>query len=260
MLLLLLFQAVEDTELRHSEQTTLWLTVIGRNYTGPTPPPVTLDAVSGSEKAFRVATIVLGVLFGLILLILVFFVVCSMKGNVRATPVLPRAIGKLSTDSREGQTISAQNSRSSDVVAEGEGGRRIMTLRKTSGDSGVDFIRSLSSPNSASAVPALRSFSSMTERDPDVDNLAETTEIDYNQNEPGQRHSGISTISGSEVVPYEDQMRLVGSAERMGVSSPDVLEESVGVSNPVYTNLDEGGGDCSVDVSVIPMEQAHITV
>ena len=255
------FQAVEDTTLRHSEQTTLWLKVIGRNYTGPTPPPVIVDAFAGSEKAFRIATIVLGVLFGLVLLLLVFFVICSINGKVIATPVLPRAIGKLSTDAGSVQNISSI-SNSGEMIGEAEVSRRSFTLRKSPGDSGVDLIRSLSRPtSSSSAQPALRSFSSILERDPDVEHLAGTTEIDYNQNDPGQhRRSKISTVSGSEVVPYEDRQGLVGSAEGIGVSSSDLGEETVGISNPVYNNLDEGGGDYSVDVSVIPKEQAHITI
>jgi hypothetical protein len=72
---------VEETELRHSEQTLLWISVTGRNDSLPTLPPVVVDSASSSSFIFRLATIVLGVLLGIVLLVLVIFVICSVCGG-----------------------------------------------------------------------------------------------------------------------------------------------------------------------------------
>ncbi|KAK7111837.1 hypothetical protein V1264_011404 [Littorina saxatilis] len=242
-------EAIEDSELRHSQQTTLWIQIVGRNTTSPTRPPEQSEPYSSSTDTYRVVAIVLGVLFGLALIVLIVFVVCTMKGKMKATPVLPKTIGKLSLVKKR-DAAGTESDPKSGATRERESVRSI-AMRRTSGDSGVDFLRSLSNPTTSDLGGRPLSTSD-TVRDPDVDQLAGTTEISLSGNSPDRRRSGVSTISASELVPYEDNAELVGSA----VSPAGSGEERMGMSNPVY----EAEGNTDVDVSVVPLEQAHIVI
>lgn len=245
----LIVEAVEETLLKHSQQTSLILYISGRNSTEPTLPAIIVERPAETEPAFRTATIVLGVLFGLLLLILVIFVViCSLSSHIRTIPVLPKTIGKLSSEDNPPEVGGSPNSTR-------RKSRKSVNLAKSSGESRLDFMRSLKRPRPAS--PTLKSYASThEERDPDVQNLPVSREIDFDNNGVGAmeesfaEHPPVSTITDSDVTPYEDRMGLVYGAEGMG-------EESTGMSNPVYDA--EKDGD-NVDTSATPVQESPVYI
>ncbi|KAL8573203.1 hypothetical protein ACOMHN_036188 [Nucella lapillus] len=252
----LIVEAVEDTPLKHSQQTSLILYISGRNSTEPTLPPIIMERPVEYEPAFRTATIVLGVLFGLLLVILVIFIVIFTLGSTIGTSaVLPKTW--LSSEDYPPEVGGSPNSTR-------RKSRKSVTLAKSGGGgSRLDFIRSLKRDRPAS--PTLRSYASNpeSERDPDMANLPVSREIDfdnngvdgghesYDQHEGFDQHLPVATISESEVLPYEDHVGLVYGTESMG-------EEPTGMSNPVYDGDKDGDNDG--DHNVNPTQESPVYI
>ncbi|XP_076443045.1 uncharacterized protein LOC143281680 [Babylonia areolata] len=265
---IVIVEAVENSSLQHSQQTSLRLRVIGRNSTEPTLPPVVLTGPSTADSAFRTATIVLGVLFAILLLLLVVFVVYSVVNNdIRSGNVLPKAICKLSSDDEElGSSVGGGTaSRSTRRKA-----RKSVALSKSPGsESRLDFMRALSRRRRPSS-PTLRSFHSTggedpaEEKHPDMQNLPVSREIDYDNEQNGVNEdenlhgdlpypATISTISDAGVLPYEDQLGLMHRGE--GLQGE---EERMGMANPVYES--ERGHGYSVEVGVSPKDDNPVYI
>nr|KAG5714829.1 hypothetical protein BaRGS_000317 [Batillaria attramentaria] len=257
---LVIVEALETTDRGHSEQTTLWLVIEGRNLSIPSLPTST-----SSGEPFRIATIVLGCLFGLILILFIVFVVLTTVAVKKKTmPVLPRAIGKLSADTTTttSENRSTRESYRSDREAD-TSGNRSSAGRKLSRDSGVDFLRSLSSPSAMG--PALRP-GSFLRTEQECETLPANDEIDYVNSATRQRNSRLSTTSASEVVPYPE--RRVSTVSRSAAQNEDrvglvgnLSEEVMGLANPVYgLQGQQQHEDRAVDVGVVPMEQVEVRI
>lgn len=243
---LVIVEAVETTNRSNSEQTTLWLVIEGRNLSLPALP-----VSESTSDAFRIATIVLGCLLGLILIIFIVFVVLTTVAlKKRTAPVQPRTIGKLSNDASNSTAANANENRNSAPSYRGESNgttSRDSAARKVSGDSGVDFFRSMSSP-SGGIGPALRP-SSFLPAEQDAETLPANDEIYYTNSATRQRkNSRLPTSSAAEPGLYQDRVGLVGN----------LTEEVLGMANPVYDTAP--AQERAVDVSVVPLEQAHVEI
>lgn len=195
----IIVEALEQTALQHSAQTVLWLTVVGRNETVPTLPPVVVEIPASGSSMFRVATIVLGVLLGLILFILVVFVLCSMGSKIKATPVMPSAF-KPSFEYRLSGGEPGTSS-TDDTVSEAGRDDGRANSRKTSADTGIQpfFTSACSSPfnnNSETITAAAATADTHASAVPESSAHLATvpTTYTYYEDEDGTRSNAAATI------------------------------------------------------------------